>query len=148
MNVTGDGVVSLTGSIRGTLKSIVPDLTATVENGVLSYPELGPEASSIQLRARLADGAVAIERLTGRWGTATIEASGTIPLEAFPPLPVEIPRKGGSATVKASIIDLDPAILTRAPAGLTGRVSVDIDASATRPTSRRFPARSTFHGST
>lgn len=132
MNVTGDGAVTLTGSIRGTLKSIAPDLTATVENGVLSYPELGLEASSIQLRARLADGAAAIERLAARWGTATIEASGTVPLEALPPLPVEISRKGGPATIKASIIDLDPAIVPRAPAGLTGRVSVDIDASATR----------------
>src|SRR5262249_32214134 len=121
-----------TGSIRGTLKAVNPDLVVTVENGTLSAPQLGPGASDIQLRTRVADGAADIERLTGRWGNATIEASGTVPLEALPPLPVEIPRRGGPATVKASIRDFDPAVVPGVPAGLTGRIGVDIAASATR----------------
>jgi outer membrane protein assembly factor BamA/autotransporter translocation and assembly factor TamB len=132
MKVTGDGAVTLTGSVRGTLKAINPDLVVTVENGTLSSPQLGPGASDIQLRARVADGAADIERLTSRWGSATIEASGTVPLEALPPLPVEIPRRGGPATFKASVRDLDPARVPGVPAGLTGRVGVDVDASAAR----------------
>ncbi len=67
MKVTGDGAMTLTGSVRGTLTSIVPDLLLTVENGMLSAPQLGPGASALQLtracdrrggRDRSADGPV------------------------------------------------------------------------------------------
>src|SRR4029450_578441 len=59
-------------------------------------------------------------------------ASGTIPLEVLPPLPVEVPRKGGPATIKASVRGLDPAAIPGMPPGLTGHVGLDLDASATR----------------
>ena len=133
LNVTTTGAVTLTGSIGGTLKSIVPDLALTVENGLVSSPQLGPGASNIQLRAHVVDGAAEIERLTAQWGSATIDASGTIPLETLPPLPVEIPRRGGPATIKASVRDLDPSTIPGMPAGVTGQVSVNLDASAARP---------------
>jgi outer membrane protein assembly complex protein YaeT len=132
MKVTSAGAVTLAGSMSGTVKSIVPDLVLTVQNGVVSSPQLGPGASDIQLRAHMASGAVEIERLTGRWGGATIEASGTIPLEALPPLPVEIPRRGGPTTIKASVRDLDPSTIPRMPAGVTGHISVNVDAAAAR----------------
>ena len=86
MNVTGDGDVTLTGSVTGTLTSVDPDLVLTVENGVLSAPQIGPGASNLQMRARLAGGAIAVERLTARWGSATVEASGTVPMAALPPI--------------------------------------------------------------
>ncbi|HEU4935765.1 MAG TPA: translocation/assembly module TamB domain-containing protein [Vicinamibacterales bacterium] len=132
MNVTTAGAATLTGSIAGTLKSIVPDLVLTVENGLVSSPQLGPGASNIQLRAHLVGGAAEIERLSSQWGSATIEAAGTIPLEAVPPLPVEIPRRGGPTTIKASVRDLDPSTIPGMPAGVTGHVSVNLDASAAR----------------
>ncbi len=130
MKFTGEGAASLTGSVHGTLQSIVPDLNLTVENGMLSAPQLQPAASNIQLRARIGDGAVEIEQLTSQWGTATIEASGTLPLEVLPPLPVEISRRVGPATFKASIRNLDPVTLPGAPPGLAGRIGADIVASA------------------
>jgi outer membrane protein assembly factor BamA/autotransporter translocation and assembly factor TamB len=132
MNVTSTGAVTLAGSIKGSITSIVPDLVLTVEDGVVSAPQLGPGASNIQLRARVAGGAAEIERLTSQWGSATIEASGTIPLEALPPLPVEIPRKGGPATVSASVRDLDPSTIPGMPAGVTGHISLNLEASAAR----------------
>jgi len=132
LNVTSGGAITLAGSLSGTLKSVVPNLALTVENGVVSSPQLGPGASNIQMRAHVVDGAVEIERLTSRWGGATIEASGEIPLEALPPLPVEIPRRTGPATIKASVRDLDPSTIPGVPAGVTGRVSVNLDASARR----------------
>jgi outer membrane protein assembly complex protein YaeT len=131
-NIGSDGVVTLAGSLHGTLESVTPDLVVTVENGVLLSPQLEPGASNIQLRARVADGAAEIERLTGSWGSAPIDASGTIPLEVLPPLPVEVPRKGGPATIKASVRGLDPAAIPGMPPGLTGHVGLDLDASATR----------------
>jgi outer membrane protein assembly complex protein YaeT len=130
--ITGEGTVTLAGTLRGAVDSIVPDLVVTVENGVLSSPQLGPGASNIQLRARVAGGAADIERLVGNWGSATIEASGTIPLELVPPLPIAIPRQSGPATIKATVRGLDPATIPGAPAGLSGRISVDLEASAAR----------------
>ena len=133
LNATGEGAVTLTGSVRGTLQSINPDLVVTVENGALSVPQLGPGASGIQLTARIADGAAEIERLTGYWGSATVDASGTVPLEVLPPLPVDVPRRGGPTTFKASVRNLDLTVLPGIPAGLSGRIGVDLDASAARP---------------
>jgi hypothetical protein len=70
--------------------------------------------------------------LTARWGSATVDATGTLPLEAVPPLPVEIPRRGGPATLKATVRDFDPVVIAGIPSGLTGRIGVDVEASATR----------------
>jgi len=132
LNVASAGALTLAGSLTGTITSVVPDLVFTVENGAVSSPQLGPGASNFQLRARIAGGAAEIERLTSQWGSATVEASGTIPLDALPPLPVDIPRKGGPTTIKASVRDLDPATIPGMPAGVNGRVSVNLDASAAR----------------
>ena len=130
--MAADGALTLAGSLRGTLQSITPDLVVTVENGVLLSPVFDPGVSHLQLRARIAEGAAEIERLTSSWGSARIDASGTIPLELLPPLPIEIPRRDGPATIKASLHDLNPAAIPGAPAGVSGRVSVDVDASTAR----------------
>jgi outer membrane protein assembly complex protein YaeT len=131
-DIAGDGVATLAGTLRGTMDSIAPDFVVTVENGAVLSPRLAPGGSDIQLQARVAEGAAQIERLTGRWGSATLEASGTIPLDVLPRVPVEIPRRGGPAAVKASVRSLDPAEIPGVPAGVTGRVGLEIDASATR----------------
>jgi len=126
------GIATLNGSLRGTPESIAPDLVVTVHKGGLSSPQFPPDASNIELRARLADGAATIERLTATWGSATIEASGTIPLEVVPPLPIEISRQGGPARISALVRGLDPATIPGLPAGLSGRVDLDLEASAVR----------------
>ena len=130
LKVTAGGGLTVAGSLRGTLQSMSPDLTITLDDGVLSAPRAGADVSAIRLRARVADGVARIEQLTGTWSKATIEAAATLPLELLPPLPVGIERRSGPATLKASVRDLDPAAVPHAPAGLTGRVSVDIDAAA------------------
>ena len=130
--ITAEGAATLSGSVRGTVKSIVPDLLLKVDDATISAPQLGPAASAIHLRARVAGGAAAIEQLSGRWGAATFEASGTFPLAALPPLPFAIPHQDGPATLKATLRDLDLAAIPGLPAGLTGRVAVDVDASASR----------------
>ena len=111
---------------------MTPNLLLTVEHGALTSPDFVPGASDIQLRARMGDGVVEVEQLNGRWGSAIINGSATVPLEALPPLPIEIARHGGPATVKASVRNLDPATIPGAPAGLAGHIDVDIEASAAR----------------
>jgi outer membrane protein assembly complex protein YaeT len=131
-SVSGDGVATLAGTLRGTLDSITPDLVVSVDNGAVFSPRFAPGASDIQLRARVADGAAQIERLTGRWGSATLEASGTIPLDVLPELPFKIPRREGRTTITASVRDFDPAGIPGVPRGVSGRVGLNLEASATR----------------
>ncbi len=143
-DLTGDGAVTIKGTLHGTLKAIDPDLVVTVDRGLVLSPGLEPGLSNIQLRARVANGAAEVEQLTANWGTATIEASGRVPLEVVPPLPVEIPRMGGPATIKASVRGLDPAAIPGAPDGLSGRVSLEAQASATRPDLAALEGRVAF----
>lgn len=131
-NISGDGSVSVTGSLRGTLEAVDPDLVLTVDHGVVLSPQLEPSVSNLILRARVADGEANIERLAANWGSARLEAAGRIPLDVLPPLPVEIPRSGGPATFNASIEDLNPAAFPGAPEGVTGRIGVNAEFEAAR----------------
>ena len=130
--VAGDGAVTLTGTLTGTLKAIDPDLVVTVENGLILSPLLEPGFSNVQMKARVADGEARVETLTGNWGAASFEASGRIPLEVVPPLPVEIPRMGGPSTLKAAVKGLNPSAIPGASAALGGIVTLEADLSATR----------------
>ena len=124
-NIAADGAVALTGTLRGTLKRIEPDLMLTVDNGLILSPTLEPGFSNIMLRARVENGEADIEQLTAKWGTASLQGSGRIPLEALPELPVEIPRMSGPATFKAAFTGLDPSAIPGAPPQLSGRISAE-----------------------
>ena len=129
-NIAADGAVALTGSLRGTLKRIEPDLMLTVDNGLILSPTLEPGFSNIVLRARVENGEADIEQLTANWGTASLQASGQIPLEVLPQLPVEIPRMSGPATFKAAFLGLDPSAIPGAPPQLSGRISAEAEVTA------------------
>src|SRR6185312_494278 len=49
-NIASDGAIALTGSLRGTLKKIDPELMLTVDNGLVLSPLLEPGFSDIVLR--------------------------------------------------------------------------------------------------
>src|SRR4030095_3724025 len=46
-NIAADGAVELTGTLRGTLKRIEPNLMLTVDNGLILSPTLEPGFSKI-----------------------------------------------------------------------------------------------------
>ncbi len=131
--LTADGALQLTGTVRGNLEFLDPNLQLSIDNGALATPQLGTGISGLTARARVAAGVATIERLTANWSAATIEAAGEVPLDLLPALPVEIPRRGGPASVRASVVGLDPATVPGAPDGLSGRISMSLDASAGRP---------------
>jgi outer membrane protein assembly complex protein YaeT len=143
-NIAFDGEVMLTGSLKGTLKRIDPDLQLAVNNGLVLSPLLEPGFSDIELKAKVAEGQALIDQLTAKWGDATIEASGRVPLEAVPPLPVEIPRMGGAATFKAALKGLHPASIPGASPEMSGTISVDAEVSAKRPDLASLDGRITF----
>ena len=76
-DLTGDGAVTLTGTLRGTLKSIDPDLVITVDDGLVLSPELEPGLSNIQLRARVANGDGRHRTAAGELGQCLDRRSGT-----------------------------------------------------------------------
>ena len=55
--VAGDGELTLTGTLTGTLKALDPDLALTVKNGLILSRYLEPGFSNVQLQAKVADGA-------------------------------------------------------------------------------------------
>ena len=59
----------------------------TVDNGLILSPILEPGFSNIVLRARVENGEADVEQLTANWGTASLEASGHVPLECCPSFP-------------------------------------------------------------
>jgi outer membrane protein assembly factor BamA/autotransporter translocation and assembly factor TamB len=131
--VAGEGQLTLTGTLTGTMKALDPDLSLSVENGLILSQYLEPGFSNVQLQAKVADGQAMIEHLTGNWGAASFEAGGRIPLEVVPPLPVEIPRMGGPSTFTAAVRSLNPAAIPGAPQTLGGVVTLEADVSAERP---------------
>ena len=143
-NITGDGVVTLTGSLAGTLEFVEPNLLLTVEDGLVLSPQLEPGFSNLVLRARVANGEAHIERLDGNWGSATIEASGHIPFEALPQLPIQVPRQSGPSTFNVAVRGLNPAAIPGAPRGLTGQIALDGQISAPRPELAALEGRISF----
>ena len=144
-NLAADGAIELTGSLRGTLKRIDPDLTLTIDNGLILSPTLEPGFSNVTLRARVENGEAAIEQLTANWGTASMEASGKVPLELLPDLPVEIPRMSGPATFKAAFLGLDPSAIPGAPPQLSGRISAEAEVAAANADIDAIKGLITFH---
>ena len=89
-------------------------------------------------------GETTVDQLTANWGSALINLSARVPLDLLPELPVEIPRKGGPATIQASLEGLDPSAIPGAPAGLSGRISFDADLSSRRPNIGEAEGKITF----
>jgi outer membrane protein assembly complex protein YaeT len=132
-DLAADGRLTLTGSLQGTLKAIDPNLKLAVADALILSPRIEPGLSNLTATATIADGEAAIDRLTATWGTAQIDLSARVPLDLLPQLPVEIPRRGGAAVIKARLDGLDPSTIPGAPAGLSGRISLDADIAARRP---------------
>ncbi len=143
-DIAADGRLTLTGTLQGTLKAIDPNLTITVADGLILYPAIEPGLSNLNATATIANGETTVDQLTANWGSALINLSARVPLDLLPELPVEIPRKGGPATIHASLEGLDPSAIPGAPAGLSGRISFDADLSSRRPNIREAEGKITF----
>jgi outer membrane protein assembly complex protein YaeT len=144
INLSADGAVTLTGSLRGTLRRVEPHLTLTVDDGLVLSPQLQPGFSDIVLRARVENGAADIERFDANWGTATVQVSGRVPLDAVPGLPLHVPPERQPATLKALVSGLDPSSLPGMPPELGGRISIEADVTAPGPDLSALDGRVTF----
>ena len=143
-DIAADGRLSLSGTVRGNLRALDPDLVVKIDDGLLLMPSIEPGLSNIDGSARIASGEAVLDQLTASWGSASLDGHGRIPLDVLPALPVELPRKGGPATFSAHLVGLDPAAIPGAPADLNGRISVSADMTADRADLRALNGRITF----
>jgi outer membrane protein assembly complex protein YaeT len=142
--LSADGSVTLTGTLRGTLTRIEPDLVLTVEDGLAFSPVLHPGFSNVALRAHFNNGTADIKELSANWGTATLQLSGRVPLDVIPHLPVSVPHATEPARLLAVINGLDPSSIPLLPAGLRGRISAEADLTAAHPNLDALTGRISF----
>ena len=143
-DASGSGELLITGAIAGNLRAIDPDLDISIANASVVTPDIQPGVSNLNLRARVAGGALEVEELTGNWGKARLDASGRMPFDVLPDLPVQVPRPGGLATFSANIQGLDLTELPNAPEGLSGLVSLAAQMTAARPELASLEGRIAF----
>lgn len=132
-SLSAEGEASLTGSIRGTLASLDPNLQLSIDNASISTPALEPGLADISARAAVSDGTAVLDHLSARWGAATLSFTGRAPLSAIPDLPVRFPPSQSPAEATARVTGIDPAAVPGAPEGLAGLISVDARLSSPSP---------------
>ena len=114
--ISGDGALTISGTLRGTLTAIDPDLTIAVDNGLVLTAAIEPGLSDLQMRARVANGVAELNTLSASWGTARLDASGRVPLEVLPALPVEFRATEGQPRCRRPSRDSTrPRFLGRRP---------------------------------
>jgi outer membrane protein assembly complex protein YaeT len=140
-----EGTASLEGVIRGTLRRMDPTLSIVLENGSASFAGLTPSITGASVRGRIRGGALELESASAKWGDASFDARGTVPFALLPAdLPVELPRAQGPATLHAELKNVDLAAIEGMKEGLSGMVSVRLDAEAPRPELEAVKATLTF----
>ncbi len=143
-DLAADGRMTLTGTLQGTLKTINPNLKIVLTDALILSPRIEPGLSHLTATASIANGEVIVDRLSANWGTADLTLSARLPLDLAPELPVEIPRQGGPAMIKARLDGLDPSAIPGAPAGVSGRISFEADIASRRPDWRAAQGRVAF----
>jgi autotransporter translocation and assembly factor TamB len=145
MELQANGMLSLRGSVRGSLQRIDPTLTLAVDNASVGLPALKQPISNLGVRLDVGGGVLRLSELGAEWGTARLAASGNVPFGWLPEdLPVDLPRPDGPAEVHASVVGLDLATLPGAPPELTGTVSIKADAEAPQPDITTLAGQATF----
>jgi outer membrane protein assembly complex protein YaeT len=131
--IAAQGEVALEGVVRGSLKQIDPAATVSITGGRIATPAVeGKPFEDVALQASLRDGMVRIERMSAKWATATLEASGQAPLALLAAdLPVRIEgAPEGPARLLADVRGLNLQSLPGAPETISGTVAIHLDAEA------------------
>jgi outer membrane protein assembly complex protein YaeT len=130
--VTATGTAKLDAQLRGSLKQITPDLTLAVDDASVDAPNFTP-VTDIDLNVKVENGMIR-EQLRANWASATIESSGTIPLQLLPAkLPVAVHGNPGPASLTADIKGLELAKVQKVPGKIGGTVSAHLDVQAEKP---------------
>ena len=94
MRISGNGAVSLTGTVRARSSCRGSGRALTVDDALILFPDIAPGISNLTARVGVSGGEANVERLTANWGAAHFDGSARLPLDLLPELPVDVPRKG------------------------------------------------------
>ncbi|MBY0503618.1 MAG: translocation/assembly module TamB domain-containing protein [Bryobacteraceae bacterium] len=129
---TASGILKLNGEVKGNLQRIEPQFTATLRDAIVTPPGLNPVVD-LQLDANLRDGRLTLDRLTGNWAKAQLQASGDFPLGLLPKnLPIDFARPSGPAKLSFDARGLDVAALAAVPANTGGRITLHVEAESAK----------------
>ena len=129
--VKAEGRATLTGTVRGSMRAIDPDLVMSVDQGFVIASGAEPGLSNVGIRVEVADGELVLSSLQADWGPAHLDAKARLPFALLPKdLPIELPRQSGAAQLQAAVTKFELQTLPGAPERLAGTVSVQAQASA------------------
>ncbi len=125
------GSLRLDGQVTGNIPNIIPTLRLSLQDGTFRAPELVEPVQQIALNVSLADGAVAVEKLSARLGLGSLDLSGTVPLGILPiDLPASIPRSRGPADLRGSVTGFSPQSISGMPEDLAGTLTASFEAQS------------------
>ena len=143
--VAAQGRASLTGTVRGSMRAVDPDLVVSVDHGSVIASGAEPGLSNVGLRIEVSHGELVLSSLQADWGTAHLDAKARLPFDLLPDdLPIELPRQSGPAQLQAALTNLELQTLPGVPEQITGTVSVQAEASAARPDLAALTGRVVF----
>ncbi len=93
-----NGIVTLTGTVGGTVSAPIPDLTASTAGATVSSPQLRWPIEAIDTRVRFAGNRLTLESLDARLTGGTLHAEGDFGLD----------RRSGSARLTVDKINVAP----------------------------------------
>lgn len=119
------GIVNVDLSLQGTPKQVNTIGTIALDNGNAKVPQFPVPFSDITIRANLQDGSLVLSRGEAKLGDGRILLQGEFPFGLLPKnIPVQFPRKEGSAAFTVNLTNFKPEITGLLPQGMSGLISV------------------------
>lgn len=123
------GRARLQGTVGGTAQKLIPDVDLIWQDGRIVSAQW-KTLEIAELRASIRDGAIRIPRATASWQGSKLTATAEVPFALLPNAIPLSPRTPQSATLKASLTDLDLRAIPGMPQTLGGAVAIEAVAEA------------------
>lgn len=125
------GRLAVHANLRGHPSAIDAQGDITIDNASMTAGPLPAPLTDINVRATLAEGNLDLDRLTGKWGSAVIEARGNLPLPLLvPSVPILMSGPARPAHLSAEMRDFRLSSLPGVPEGVDGRLALRMEAAA------------------
>ncbi len=140
-----DGRLAVHAGVRGRPNSIEAAGVISIDKAAVAANALPIPLTDINLNATLAEGKLELDRLTGKWGSATIEARGNMPLSlVVPSLPIRVREPSRPAHFSVELRDFRLSSLPDVPKGVDGEIALRVEADAPSGDLRALAARVSF----
>ncbi len=119
------GIFNLDFSLAGTAQKVSSAGTIVLDNGTVQLPWVPVPLTNVAIRANVQDGAFVLTQAGAAWGEGKIALTGEFPFGLLPRnLPVQFPRKEGSANFALDLINIRPELSGAFPREVRGLISM------------------------